>query len=263
MSAARRRGRAPRHPRGGPGARDVRPHRGRLRPHERGDDRGPAPPLARARGRSRRGRTGRSCARRRDRHRRPRDRAGAARRSGGRSGRRRLLASACSSSRGPRLRRCASSRPTRSSCPTPTTASTRRRSASARAISPTSTAGWPRWPVSCGPAGASWCSRSRTPRRPPLSLFLRVWFDRLVPALGRLAGERGGLQLPARLGAALSRRPRSWPRRWRHAGLDRHRLVADRGRDHRDPPRRGEGVSAAPANVEAVVHAGRRAISQR
>jgi demethylmenaquinone methyltransferase/2-methoxy-6-polyprenyl-1,4-benzoquinol methylase len=28
-----------------------------------------------------------------------------------------------------------------------------------------------------------------TPQRPPLSLFFRVWFDRLVPALGRLAGD--------------------------------------------------------------------------
>jgi demethylmenaquinone methyltransferase/2-methoxy-6-polyprenyl-1,4-benzoquinol methylase len=27
-----------------------------------------------------------------------------------------------------------------------------------------------------------------TPTRPPLSLFYRLWFDRLVPALGRLAG---------------------------------------------------------------------------
>ncbi len=27
-----------------------------------------------------------------------------------------------------------------------------------------------------------------TPTRPPLSIFYRVWFDRLVPALGRLAG---------------------------------------------------------------------------
>jgi demethylmenaquinone methyltransferase/2-methoxy-6-polyprenyl-1,4-benzoquinol methylase len=29
-----------------------------------------------------------------------------------------------------------------------------------------------------------------TPRRAPLSLFYRLWFDRLVPALGRLAGDR-------------------------------------------------------------------------
>jgi demethylmenaquinone methyltransferase/2-methoxy-6-polyprenyl-1,4-benzoquinol methylase len=28
-----------------------------------------------------------------------------------------------------------------------------------------------------------------TPRRPPLSSFYRLWFDRLVPALGRLAGD--------------------------------------------------------------------------
>jgi demethylmenaquinone methyltransferase/2-methoxy-6-polyprenyl-1,4-benzoquinol methylase len=29
-----------------------------------------------------------------------------------------------------------------------------------------------------------------TPRRPPLSFFYRLWFDRLVPLLGRVAGER-------------------------------------------------------------------------
>ncbi len=28
-----------------------------------------------------------------------------------------------------------------------------------------------------------------TPTRPPLSTFFRVWFDRVVPALGRLAGD--------------------------------------------------------------------------
>ena len=28
-----------------------------------------------------------------------------------------------------------------------------------------------------------------TPTRPPLSLFYKLWFDRLVPALGRLAGS--------------------------------------------------------------------------
>jgi len=31
-----------------------------------------------------------------------------------------------------------------------------------------------------------------TPTRPPLSLFYKVWFDRIVPALGWLAGVRGG-----------------------------------------------------------------------
>jgi demethylmenaquinone methyltransferase/2-methoxy-6-polyprenyl-1,4-benzoquinol methylase len=28
-----------------------------------------------------------------------------------------------------------------------------------------------------------------TPTRPPLSTFFRVWFDHLVPALGRVAGD--------------------------------------------------------------------------
>jgi demethylmenaquinone methyltransferase/2-methoxy-6-polyprenyl-1,4-benzoquinol methylase len=28
-----------------------------------------------------------------------------------------------------------------------------------------------------------------TPQRPPLSSFFRLWFDRAVPALGRLAGD--------------------------------------------------------------------------
>src|SRR5205085_12282210 len=28
-----------------------------------------------------------------------------------------------------------------------------------------------------------------TPQRPPLSTFFRLWFDRAVPALGRLAGD--------------------------------------------------------------------------
>ena len=28
-----------------------------------------------------------------------------------------------------------------------------------------------------------------TPQRPPLSWFFRLWFDRLVPALGRVAGD--------------------------------------------------------------------------
>ncbi len=32
-----------------------------------------------------------------------------------------------------------------------------------------------------------------TPRRPPLSLFYRVWFDRVVPAIGKLTGPVAGL----------------------------------------------------------------------
>ena len=28
-----------------------------------------------------------------------------------------------------------------------------------------------------------------TPQRPPLSTFFKIWFDRMVPVLGRLAGQ--------------------------------------------------------------------------
>jgi demethylmenaquinone methyltransferase/2-methoxy-6-polyprenyl-1,4-benzoquinol methylase len=41
-----------------------------------------------------------------------------------------------------------------------------------------------------------------TPTRPPLSLFYRVWFDRFVPLLGRLAGAV--LAVARRLGAGGS-----------------------------------------------------------
>jgi demethylmenaquinone methyltransferase / 2-methoxy-6-polyprenyl-1,4-benzoquinol methylase len=37
-----------------------------------------------------------------------------------------------------------------------------------------------------------------TPARPPLSLFYAIWFDRLVPALGRLAGAASGLRARSR-----------------------------------------------------------------
>jgi demethylmenaquinone methyltransferase/2-methoxy-6-polyprenyl-1,4-benzoquinol methylase len=36
-----------------------------------------------------------------------------------------------------------------------------------------------------------------TPLRPPLSLFYRLWFDRLVPALGRLAGRIASRRSPS------------------------------------------------------------------
>jgi demethylmenaquinone methyltransferase/2-methoxy-6-polyprenyl-1,4-benzoquinol methylase len=39
-----------------------------------------------------------------------------------------------------------------------------------------------------------------TPTRPPLSLFYRVWFDRLVPSLGRLAGAAVALRSRLRHG---------------------------------------------------------------
>jgi demethylmenaquinone methyltransferase/2-methoxy-6-polyprenyl-1,4-benzoquinol methylase len=53
-----------------------------------------------------------------------------------------------------------------------------------------------------------------TPQRPPLSWFFRFWFDRAVPALGRLAGDSDAYTYlpssvrrfpgPAALGAELT-----------------------------------------------------------
>jgi demethylmenaquinone methyltransferase/2-methoxy-6-polyprenyl-1,4-benzoquinol methylase len=40
-----------------------------------------------------------------------------------------------------------------------------------------------------GPGGHVVILEITTPRRPPLSTFFRLWFDRIVPALGRLAGD--------------------------------------------------------------------------
>ena len=112
-----------------------------------------------------------------------------------------------------------------------------------------------------------------TPQRPPLSLFYRLWFDRVVPALGGAAGalarrparrrgaggppdRRRRLQLPAELGPALSRaggaRRRDGGRRSR-----RHRLRAHRRRDHRDPRRHGAGAGGPMSTLGSL--AARRA----
>jgi len=39
------------------------------------------------------------------------------------------------------------------------------------------------------PGGLGVVLESTAPQRPPLSWFFRLWFDRLVPALGRVAGD--------------------------------------------------------------------------
>jgi demethylmenaquinone methyltransferase/2-methoxy-6-polyprenyl-1,4-benzoquinol methylase len=78
-----------------------------------------------------------------------------------------------------------------------------------------------------------------TPTRPPLSLFYRVWFDRLVPALGRLTGALMALRARddarrARIGDAYSYLPDSVRRfpgpaalaaELEHAGLSEIRYV--------------------------------------
>nr|MBA3840789.1 class I SAM-dependent methyltransferase [Thermoleophilaceae bacterium] len=67
-----------------------------------------------------------------------------------------------------------------------------------------------------------------TPKRPPLSWFFSVWFDRVVPAIGRLAGDPDAYTYlpasvrrfpgPEELGAELER-----------AGLERIRWVLTAG----------------------------------
>src|SRR5919197_958860 len=66
LPAVHEHGGAQRDPAGAAGAGDVRSHRRRLRRHELGHDRRPAPPLARARGGPRAAAAGRSRARRGD-----------------------------------------------------------------------------------------------------------------------------------------------------------------------------------------------------
>ncbi len=137
---------------------------------------------------------------------RPGDRARAPRRPARRGDRLGLLARGCSSGPGakaPGLRvgvgqRARAALRERSR-------STPSRSASARATSPTSTQGLREMTRVAARAGGSSCSRSRRRRDPPLSTFFRAWFDRVVPLIGRLAGDERRLHLPAELGEALSR----------------------------------------------------------
>ena len=227
--------------RGGPGAGDVRPHRRRLRRDEHRDDGRPAPPLARARGatsprvgpgsrvldvatgtgdlaielaRARRARTARSSA------------ATSPRRC----------------SRAPAPRRpdsCASSGPTRSRCPTRTTASTPRRSASARATSPTCAAASRRWRGSCGPAGSVVVLEITTPTRRRCRCSTRLVRPRRARCSGALAGDARRLQLPAAARSALPGARASWPREMDGRGLRGDPLRPDRRRHHRDPRRHG------------------------
>ena len=86
-----------------------------------------------------------------------------------------------------------------------------------------------RWRASCGPAGKVVILEITTPTRPPLSTFFRVWFDRVVPALGRVAGDARRLHLPAELGPALPRAAASWPPRWSAAACATIRYVLTAG----------------------------------
>ncbi len=223
------------------GAGDVRPHRGRLRPDEHGDDGRPAPPLARARRRAR-ARVG------------PGSRVLDVATGTGdlalelaRAWRRAARWSAATSPR-----RCSRAR-------------ARRPSARPRGVQPrfewgdalqlpyaddsfdAATVGFGARNFSDLGARSGRDGARRAPRRPgggardhdahaaAAVALLPLWFDRLVPALGRLTGaiaalvaratglgrrrdDRRRLHLPAQLGQALSRRRPRWPPRWSARG---------------------------------------------
>ena len=98
------------------------------------------------------------------------------------------------------------------------------------------------------PAAGWWCSRSPRPQKPPLSTFFSLWFDRVVPALGRMAGDEAAYSY---LPNSVKRFPdphalaASWPR-----GARGHPLGPDRGRHHRDP--RGYRLAVTTGNTSAV-----------
>ena len=73
--------------------------------------------------------------------------------------------------------------------PTPDGRSTRSRWDSGRATSPTSTAGLAEMARVARPGGRVVVLEITTPQKPPLSWFFRPWFDTVVPALGRFAGD--------------------------------------------------------------------------
>ena len=67
-----------------------------------------------------------------------------------------------------------------------------------------------------------------TPQRPPLAWFFRLWFDRVVPALGRLAGDPDAY---AYLPSSVRRfpGPEELARRMGEAGLDDVRWIVTAG----------------------------------
>jgi demethylmenaquinone methyltransferase/2-methoxy-6-polyprenyl-1,4-benzoquinol methylase len=67
-----------------------------------------------------------------------------------------------------------------------------------------------------------------TPQKPPLSLFFELWFDRIVPALGRLAGDA---QAYSYLPSSVRRfpGPRELAETMSRCGLERIRYVLTAG----------------------------------
>ena len=70
--------------------------------------------------------------------------------------------------------------------------------------------GCARWCGSCKPGGRVVILEITTPQKPPLSTFFSLWFDRVVPLMGRF--DEAYTYLPARSSASRGRRrsPASW-----------------------------------------------------
>ena len=91
-----------------------------------------------------------------------------------------------------------------------------------------------------------------TPRRPPLSTFFGLWFDRVVPELGRLVDSQAYSYLPSSVRRFPG--PEELAARMWALGLRQVRYVLTAGGHHR--PTRGSGPDLMSAGAQAVVDAG-------
>ena len=204
----RRRDAARRHAGGAAGAGDVRSHRRLLRRHELGHDGRPAPPLARAARptwpTSARATSALDVATGTgDLAVELAGRVGAGGEVVGSDFSEEMLDARAGAQGGPASR---GSGATRWSCRTRRRPLRRRhrRLRRAQLLRPRRAA-WPRWRAWCGPADASSSSRSRRRSSRRCRRSSRVWFDRIVPLIGRARRRARRLHVPAELGQALPR----------------------------------------------------------